>query len=121
MHYRSRLSLRKNVLVKQPIIIAIAMVMHYFHLVLEHGLPPSLNLNHNAYSIFPRIYVRRESMARGTRHTGTFYLCQSLVNELYRCAASAKPRPGKIFPKNLMPGPAHPYLPLLGSSPPPPR
>ena len=46
--------------------IAIAMVMHYFHPVLEHGLPPRLNLNHNAYSIFPRIDVRRESMARGT-------------------------------------------------------
>ena len=37
------------------------MVMHYFHPVLEHGLPPSLNLNHNAYSIFPRIHVRREA------------------------------------------------------------
>ena len=36
----SWLSLRKNFLVKQPITIAIAMVMHYFHLVLEHGLPP---------------------------------------------------------------------------------
>ena len=56
-------SLRKTVLVKQPITIAIAMVMHDFHPVLEHGLPPSLNLNHNAYSIFPRIHLRRESMA----------------------------------------------------------
>ena len=43
--------------------IAIAMVMHYFHLVLEHDLPPSLNLNHNTCSIFPRIHVRCESMA----------------------------------------------------------
>ena len=57
-HYGSWLSLRKNVLVKQPVeqpvTISIAMVMHYFHPVLEHGLPPSLNLNqnHNAYSIF---------------------------------------------------------------------
>ena len=40
--------------------------MQYFHAVLEHGLSPILNLNHNAYSIFPRIHVRRESMARGT-------------------------------------------------------
>ena len=46
------LSLGKNVLVKQSITIAIAMVMHYFDPVLEHGLPPSLNLKHNAYSIF---------------------------------------------------------------------
>ena len=45
---------------------AIAMVMHHFHPVPEHGLPPSLNLNHNVYSIFPRIHVGRESMARGT-------------------------------------------------------
>ena len=36
--------------------------------VLGRGLPPGLNLNHNAYSIFPRIHVRRESMARGTAH-----------------------------------------------------
>ena len=28
--------------------------------------PPILNLNHNAYSIYPRIYVKCESMARGT-------------------------------------------------------
>ena len=62
----------KNVLVKQPIKIAIVMVMHCIHPCLntawvEHGLPPGLNLNHNAYSIFPRIHVRRESMARGTK------------------------------------------------------
>ena len=43
------------------------MVLQYFHSVLEHGLPPSLNLNHNVYSTFPRIHVRRESMARGTK------------------------------------------------------
>ena len=55
---------RKNVLVKQPIKMAIVMVMHYFHPVLEHCLPPSLNLNHNAYSC---IHVRRESMAGGTK------------------------------------------------------
>ena len=35
-------------------------------LIFEHAQPPSLNLNHNAYSIFLRIHVRRESMARGT-------------------------------------------------------
>ena len=35
--------------------------------VLEHGLPPDLNLNHNTYSMLPRINVRRESMARGTK------------------------------------------------------
>ena len=40
------------------------MVMHYFHSVLEHGLPPSLNLNHNTYSTLPRIHVKPESMAR---------------------------------------------------------
>ena len=38
--------------VKSPIKIAIVMVMQYFYPVLEHGLPPSLKLNHNAYSIF---------------------------------------------------------------------
>ena len=54
------------------------MVMHYFHPVLEHGIPPSLNLNYNAYSVFPRIHVRRERMARGLK--GTLQLCQSLVN-----------------------------------------
>ena len=59
--------LRGNILMKQVIKIAIVMVMHYFHAVFEHGLPPNLNLNQNAYSIFPRIHVRRESMARGTR------------------------------------------------------
>ena len=64
--------LKENVLQKQPIMIAIAMVMHYFHPGLEQGLPPSLNLNHNAYWIFPRILVRRESMARGTLEHFTF-------------------------------------------------
>ena len=63
---------RKNVLVKQPIKIVIVMVMHYFHSVLEHGLPPSLNLNHNTYSTLPRIHVRRESMARGTKEHFNF-------------------------------------------------
>ena len=58
------LSLKKNVPVKQPS--TIVMVMHYFHPVFEHGQRPSLNLNHNAFSIFPRIHVRRESMAIGT-------------------------------------------------------
>ena len=34
------------------------MVMHYFHSVLEHGLPRSLNLNHStSYSTLPRIHV----------------------------------------------------------------
>ena len=51
--------------------------MHYFHPVLEHGLPHSLTLNHNAYSIFPRFHV-------GMRDIGTFYLCQSLVNGLHQ-------------------------------------
>ena len=57
----------KNVIVKQPIKMVIVMITHYFHSVLEHGLPPSLNLNHNTYS---------------TLHKGTFQLCQSLVNVL---------------------------------------
>ena len=57
----------KNVLVNQAVKIAILMIMHYFHAVFEHGLPPDLNLNHNAYSIFPRIHVRRESMAHCTK------------------------------------------------------
>ena len=61
--------------------IAIAMVIHYFHTVLEHGLPPSLNLNHNAYSIFPRIHVRGESMARGTQEYFT-------LPELSECTIS---------------------------------
>ena len=41
----------ENVLMKQPTKMVI--VMHYFHSVLEHGLPPSLNLNHNTYSTLP--------------------------------------------------------------------
>ena len=36
-------------------------------LIFEHALPPSLNLNHNAYSTFPRIHVERESMERGAK------------------------------------------------------
>ena len=51
-------------------------------LIFEYALPPNLNLRQNAYSIFPHIHVKRESMARGTRHTGTLQLCQSLVNGL---------------------------------------
>ena len=66
-HYGIRFFQSKNVLVKQPIKTAIVMVMHYFHPVLEYGLPPSPNLNHNAYSIFPHIHVRCESMARDTK------------------------------------------------------
>ena len=50
----------------------VVMVMHYFHSVLEYGLPPSLNLNHNTYSTLPRIHVRRESMARGTKEHFNF-------------------------------------------------
>ena len=61
--------------------ITIAMAMHYFSPVLERGLPPSLNLSHNAYSILSRIHMRRESMGRGK---GTFQLYQSLVNGLYK-------------------------------------
>ena len=60
-------SQRKNVTMKQPIKMVIVMVMHYFHSVLEHGLPPSLNLNNNTYSTLPRTHVKRESMARGTK------------------------------------------------------
>ena len=52
---------------KQPIKIATVKVSHYFRPVLEHWLPPSLNLNHNAYTIFPRIHVGRENMARSTK------------------------------------------------------
>ena len=62
----------KKVLVKQPIKMVIVMVMHYFHSVLEHGLPPSLNLNYNTCSTLPRIHVRRESMARGTKEHFNF-------------------------------------------------
>ena len=65
-------SLLKNVRVKQPIKMVIVMVMQYFHSVVEHGLPPSLNLNHNTYSSLPRIHVRRESMARGTKEHFNF-------------------------------------------------
>ena len=43
-----------------------------FHSVLEHGLPPNLNLNHNTYSTLSRIHVRRESMARGTKEHFNF-------------------------------------------------
>ena len=43
-----------------------------FQSVLEHGLPPSVNLNHNTYSTFPLIHVRRESMARGTKEHFNF-------------------------------------------------
>ena len=50
----------------------IMMDMHYFQPMLEHGLPPSLNLNHNTYSTLPRIQVRRESMARGTKEHFNF-------------------------------------------------
>ena len=59
-------------MVKQPIKIIIVMVMHYFHSVFEHGLSPSLNLNHNTYSTFPLIHVRREIMARGTKEHFNF-------------------------------------------------
>ena len=66
------ISQRKNVPEKLPIKIVIVMVMHYFHSVLGQGLPPSLNLNHNTYSTLPRIHVRRESMARGTKEHFNF-------------------------------------------------
>ena len=56
-----------NVPLKQPVKTAIVINIHYFHAVFEHGLPRNLNLNHNAYSIFLRIHVRRESMARSTK------------------------------------------------------
>ena len=46
--------------------------MRYFYPVLGRALPPSLNLNHNDYSILPRIHVRRESMARGTKEHFNF-------------------------------------------------
>ena len=56
---------------KQPIKMVIVMVVHYFHSVPEHGVSPSLNLNHNTYSTLPRIHVRRESMASGTEEHST--------------------------------------------------
>ena len=62
----------KGKMFKQPIKMVIVMVVHYFHSVLEHGLPPSLNVNHNTYSTLPRIHVRRESMARGTKERFNF-------------------------------------------------
>ena len=65
-----------NVPVKQPIKMVIVMVMHYFYSVLEHGLPPRLNLNHNTYSTVPCIHVRRESMARGTKEHFNFARAQ---------------------------------------------
>ena len=40
--------------------------------VVERALPPTLNLNQNDYSILPRIHVRRESMARGTKEHFNF-------------------------------------------------
>ena len=52
---------------KQTVKTAIVMVILCFHPVAKHELPPSLNLNHNAYSICLRIHVRRESMARGAK------------------------------------------------------
>ena len=58
--------------IKQPIKMVIVMVMHYFHSVLEHGFPPSLNLNHNTNSTLPRIHVRRENMARGKKEHFNF-------------------------------------------------
>ena len=55
----NQLSYCESTIVKQPIKMVIVMVMHYFHSVLENGLPPSLNVNHNTYSTLPR-----KSMAR---------------------------------------------------------
>ena len=46
--------------------------MRYFHPVLGRALPYGLNLNHNDYSILPRIHVRRECMARGTKEHFNF-------------------------------------------------
>ena len=65
-------------MLKQPVKMVIFMVMHYFHSVLEQGLPPiaSLNLNHNTYSTLSRIHVRRESMARGTKEHFNFARAQ---------------------------------------------
>ena len=56
--------------------------MHYFHLVLEHGLPPSLILNHSAYSILPRTQVVCGSMARGTKVHFNFARAQALAKRL---------------------------------------
>ena len=69
-------SQRKCVIVKQPIKMVIVMIMHYFHSVPEHGLSPCLNLNHNTYSMLPRIHVRRESMVRGTKEHFNFARAQ---------------------------------------------
>ena len=68
----AKLTLSEENVLKQPTKMVIVMVMHYFHSVLEHGLPPSLNLNHNTYSTLPRIHVRRKSMARGTKEHFNF-------------------------------------------------
>ena len=58
----------ENVLVKQPIKTAIDTDITNFYcfafpllLIFEHALPPSLNPNHNACSIFLRIHMKCES------------------------------------------------------------
>ena len=61
------------------------MVVHYFHSVREHELPPSLNLNHNTYSTVPLIYVSRESMARGTRYISTLPELSECTIHRYSC------------------------------------
>ena len=42
-----------------------------FQSVLEHGLSPSLNLNHNTYLNFPLVHVRRESWQAAQRNIST--------------------------------------------------
>ena len=60
--------------------------MHNFHSVLEHGLPPSSNLNHNTYSTLPRIHVRRESMAHGTKeHFNFAELSECTITYQHQC------------------------------------
>ena len=56
--------------------------------MLEHGLPPSLNRNHNTYSTFPRHAFTWgvKTMAHGTK----VQLCQSLVNVLSQASFLSK-------------------------------
>ena len=76
---------------KQPLKMVIVMVVHYFHSVLEHGLPPSLNLNHNTYSILPRIHVRREAWHAAQRKILTLpELSECTIHIYYRLTLELK-------------------------------
>ena len=71
----------ENVSVKQLVKMVIVMVVHYFHSVLEHGLPPLLKLEHITYSTLPRIHVRRETWHAAQRNI-------SLLPELSECTVN---------------------------------